>query len=92
MKKTMFPGFVFLLVVFCVFMLSVSNNVLAQDDFYIYLPFVSRDPSSGATEYKIAFESARDGNYEIYVMNADGSGQTRLTNSEGIDQRPVWSP
>ena len=28
---------------------------------------------------KIAFSSSRDGNYEIYVMNADGSGQTRLT-------------
>ncbi|MCK4965245.1 MAG: PD40 domain-containing protein, partial [Dehalococcoidia bacterium] len=24
---------------------------------------------------KIAFESDRDGNYEIYVMNADGSNQ-----------------
>ncbi|WP_203884821.1 hypothetical protein, partial [Planotetraspora kaengkrachanensis] len=29
---------------------------------------------------KIAFTSVRDGNDEIYVMNADGSGQTNLTN------------
>jgi TolB protein len=28
---------------------------------------------------KIAFVSRRDGNLEIYVMNADGSGQPRLT-------------
>ena len=31
----------------------------------------------------IAFDSLRDGNGEIYVMNADGSGQTRLTNKPG---------
>ena len=27
---------------------------------------------------KIAFVSDRDGTYEVYVMNADGSGQRRL--------------
>ena len=25
-------------------------------------------------------------------MNADGSGQTRLTNNEAIDRFPSWSP
>jgi TolB protein len=28
---------------------------------------------------KITFVSDRDGTYEVYVMNADGSGQRRLT-------------
>ncbi len=28
---------------------------------------------------KLVFVSERDGNYEIYIMNADGSAQTRLT-------------
>ena len=32
-----------------------------------------------------------DGN-EIYVMNADGSGQTQLTNNSAIDGYPAWSP
>jgi Tol biopolymer transport system component len=41
---------------------------------------------------KIAFISTRDGNYEIYVMNPDGSEQTRLTNNPTIDQEPDWSP
>ena len=31
------------------------------------------------------FVSNRDGNNEIYVMNADGSNQTRLTNNPAID-------
>jgi Tol biopolymer transport system component len=41
---------------------------------------------------KIAFTSDRDGNREIYVMNADGSGQARLTNNNIIDDYPTWSP
>jgi TolB protein len=42
--------------------------------------------------YKIAFTSHRDGNDEIYVMNADGSGQKRLTNNPAKDVMPHWSP
>jgi Tol biopolymer transport system component len=40
----------------------------------------------------IAFASHRDGNDEIYRMNADGSGQTRLTNNPASDFEPAWSP
>jgi TolB protein len=55
---------------------------------------------------KIAFETLRnagrfacsDGhpsagcNWEIYVMNADGSGQRRLTRDPGLDRGATWSP
>ena len=41
---------------------------------------------------KIVFQSTRDGQAEIYVMNADGSGQTRLTNNPAWDTAPSWSP
>ncbi|MBK9052512.1 MAG: PD40 domain-containing protein [Chloroflexi bacterium] len=41
---------------------------------------------------KIVFQAYRDGQPEIYVMNADGSGQTRLTNSNDYDGMPAWSP
>jgi len=47
-------------------------------------------PSQGAS--LIAFESDRDGNPEIYVMNADGSDQRRLTRNETEDMEPTWSP
>lgn len=40
----------------------------------------------------IAFSSDRDGNFEIYVMNADGSRQRRLTNNEFGDSDPSWAP
>jgi parallel beta-helix repeat protein len=46
----------------------------------------------GATEGRIAFASDRDGNLEIYTMNADGSEWTRLTNNEAADYAPAWSP
>ncbi len=41
---------------------------------------------------KIVFVSDRDGNGEIYVMNADGSEQRRLTRDPGNDSSPAWSP
>lgn len=41
---------------------------------------------------KIAFYSLRDGSEEIYVMNADGSEQTRLTFNTTRDFVPVLSP
>jgi TolB protein len=41
---------------------------------------------------RIVFTSNRDGDFEIYVMDADGGNQTRLTRSEGSDVEPAWSP
>ena len=43
------------------------------------------------TNGKIAFASDRDGNWEIYVMNADGSGQVNLSNNLADDESPAWS-
>ena len=39
----------------------------------------------------IAFASTRAGNSEIYVMNANGTGVTRLTNNAAEDAEPAWS-
>ena len=41
---------------------------------------------------QIAFSSNRDGNHEIYVMDADGTNQRRLTNNPASDYSPSWSP
>ena len=41
---------------------------------------------------RIAFVSYRDGNAEIYVMNADGSGQTRISYGSTEVGQPAWSP
>jgi LysM repeat protein len=41
---------------------------------------------------RVAFMSARDGNWEVYAINMDGSGLKRLTNSAAQDGLPTWSP
>lgn len=41
---------------------------------------------------RIVFTSNTDGNAEIYLMNADGSGLLRLTRDAGDDTGPSWSP
>ncbi len=40
----------------------------------------------------IAFQSDRDGDWEIYTANADGSGQAALTDNGARDIVPTWSP
>jgi Tol biopolymer transport system component len=40
---------------------------------------------------RYAFTNDRDGDWEIYVMNAqDGSNQTRLTDNAASDALPDW--
>ena len=41
---------------------------------------------------KIAFVSDRDGNYEIYIMDIDGTNQINLTNSESWEDIPRFKP
>jgi len=42
---------------------------------------------------KLAYvELASDGsnNYDIYIVNANGTGRTRLTSAPAVDVFPVW--
>ncbi len=49
-------------------------------------------PSWSPDGKKIAFISHRDGNWEIYTMNTDGSNQSRLSDNPTGDREPSWSP
>jgi Tol biopolymer transport system component len=60
---------------------------------------LSNDPDSGNTisswkpdGTKIAFAALRDTDFEIYVINSDGSELTNLTNNSASDNAPSWSP
>src|SRR3954453_13856839 len=48
--------------------------------------------SAAALEEKIVFASNRDGDYDIYSMDPDGSDVVQLTNSPGTDISPAISP
>ena len=50
------------------------------------------EPTWSPDGSRIAFTTRRDGNDEIYVMNADGSNPVNLTNHEATDIEPAWSP
>lgn len=41
---------------------------------------------------KIAFASDRDGDFEIYAVNADGTGLAKLTDNASNEFAPAWSP
>ena len=77
MKKLLF---VLLVIALAVSLLIGCNPVIPDED-------------EGEGEGKIAFSSYPDGGSgEIYVMNADGSNQTRLTNNSAWDVEPCFSP
>ena len=41
---------------------------------------------------RIAFASNRDGNFEIYVVDADGANPVRVTETDANETEPAWSP
>lgn len=60
------------------------------------LPFGDYDPRFSPDGTKIAFErlvgdNITHGNYDIYVINSDGSGETRLTENGYTQGLVVWS-
>lgn len=55
-------------------------------------PPLDGSPSWSADGKRIVFYSERDGNSEIYAMDADGSNQRRLTNNPASDGYPNFSP
>ncbi len=56
-----------------------------------YAPQLSQTAANGGAS-KITFQSNRNGNFDIFVMNADGSGVTQLTNSPADEFLPLFSP
>ncbi len=55
-------------------------------------PGNDRDPAWSPESGRIAFYSDRDGNNDIYVMDADGGNVRNLTRHPANEYHPTWSP
>src|ERR1700675_2628487 len=55
-------------------------------------PLDVQAPAWSPDERTIVFVSWRDGNSEVYVMNAVGSKKRNLTRDRASDDYPTWSP
>ena len=61
---------------------TLSGNSLSRINVWAQVP----------KKAQIAFTSSRDGNLEIYTMDADGRNVRNLTNHLSWDATPAWSP
>ncbi len=66
--------------------LPTELNRITRDSLYSEAEAVFSPDGS-----RIAFISDRDGNVELYVMNADGTDLRRLTSTPGVEGSPSWT-
>jgi CubicO group peptidase (beta-lactamase class C family) len=52
----------------------------------------SQGPSWSPDGRRIAFDRKHGEEFDIHVMNADGTSPVRLTHAGGVSARPAWSP
>lgn len=55
-------------------------------------PIVDEDPAWSPDGKRLAFQSDRDGNFEIYLINVDGTNEQRLTTNHTQEYWPAWRP
>lgn len=70
---------------------SAQQNLTPKDDGDSAADWISRAPSWSTTGREIYFMSSRPDtglDTELFVMNADGTGAARITNSIGVDGSP----
>ncbi len=78
--------------------LAFVGGLAIMAGLFVLFLLLGGDDGNGGDDYtgpptgRIAFASDRDGNAEIYIMNADGSGAVNVSNSAAQDFEPTWSP
>ena len=64
----------------------------SQGQMVIADPADDFSPRWSADNNRLAFLSDRDGNIELYIASADGTGLMRSTNTAVAESDPTWSP
>jgi Tol biopolymer transport system component len=73
---------------------SAQHRLTSRDGEDVTSPgrlFFQVEPAWSPDAAKIAFASRRAGSFDIYVMNADGTGTRKLTSGKENDSHPTWS-
>ncbi|MBI1927230.1 sigma-70 family RNA polymerase sigma factor [Candidatus Poribacteria bacterium] len=75
-------------------MIGIAMLIIAAGIGFVFSPLKNLLPGAQAqlAEAKIAFTSNRDGNWEVYVMDADGKNPINLTKHPAQDTNHSWSP
>jgi TolB protein len=69
-----------------------SANLIFSDLQAITEVDVDTAPAPSPDGRRVAFMSRRAGNWDIYIVDADGSNLQRLTDDPAEDGLPTWSP
>ncbi len=73
--------------------LYLNDRVYGTSKQLTFMEDIAYDPAWSPTAFKIAFVSPEPGNDEIFVIDHEGAGLTRLTtNGWEWDKFPSWSP
>lgn len=73
-------------------LVRMAPQMAAEQERLAVSPEGNFEPSVSPDGQRVAFVSSRDGDPEIYIMNADGSEVQRLTAFHQEDWAPQWSP
>jgi PKD repeat protein len=65
---------------------GTETNLTSDDPAPASAPAWSRDGR------RVAFGSSKSGTFELYAMNADGTGLEQITNGAGFSGYPTWAP
>ncbi len=73
---------------------TVTPTASVHEGAAVFTPTAGGTPSEALPGGggRLAFASNRDGDYEIYVIDADGSNLRQLTFNTAFDFDPAWSP
>jgi TolB protein len=71
---------------------GLSGGVVTADEVSLTRGQGGTDPAWSPDGTRVAFSSQRDGNYELYTMDPNGEGVTRLTYTSSAEAEPAWSP
>jgi Tol biopolymer transport system component len=70
----------------------IYNTVSKTEELFVDDPVKAAWPTWSPDGQQLLFASNRDGNWEIYRINRDGTGLLNISNDPAWDGFPSWRP